>query len=214
MPVAPKPPWRRIGLGVVTLGIAVVALVSWAGRAPVPVPAQPVGQAVVSAPPPAVTTPPAAEVTPAPSPSPAMASSPTLVARASTTRPERARGSTEAATQPLPPPALPASPSPSPRAVQVADAPPLVPSNTAPVSIVSEEFGVLKLTILPSSEVFIDGESQGNVSRHDVKLSPGGHAIRVENPLYRSYLRKVTIQAGTAAELFIDLSVKGVKKTP
>jgi hypothetical protein len=71
---------------------------------------------------------------------------------------------------------------------------------------------VLNLLILPPSDVTIDGNEVGTVSSREVRLPPGPHALRVENPGYLPYDRKVTVRAGVAIDVVIDLSEKGVPR--
>jgi eukaryotic-like serine/threonine-protein kinase len=142
-------------------------------------------------------------------PPPSITAAPTLVRRAAV--PARRVGPTPA------PSREPASSAPPTLAAATRDA--AMPSapvvSTAPKPTPPpEESGVLKLIILPPSEVTIDEGSLGIVSSQDVRLSPGSHDLRVEHPDYLAYKRKVTIRAGTVTDFVLDLSEKGIRKVP
>jgi serine/threonine-protein kinase len=85
---------------------------------------------------------------------------------------------------------------------------------SAPPPTLSEQFGVLNLVVVPPSEVVVDGNPIGVVSSQALRLSPGRHALRVENPGYDPYVRVVTVRAGAATDFVLDLSERGVRKTP
>jgi len=146
--------------------------------------------------------------TPSPT-TPPITAAPTLVRGAAV--PARRVGPTPA------PSREPASSAPPTLAAATRDAamPPAPVVSTAPQPTPpAEESGVLKLIILPPSEVTIDEGSLGIVSSQDVRLSPGSHDLRVEHPDYLAYKRKVTIRAGTVTDFVLDLSEKGIRKVP
>ena len=211
-PSGPRPTpaaLRRVRWPVGVAGVAVlVAIVAFAwSRGTTPLPGELPPPAVASAPPPTVITlaPPLPSPSLAPPPTSTRAPAPTPVPRD-----ERPRASARATAPPSPPPTTLAE-----RAAVIAAAPaPTLPTQIPPpVSTLSEEFGVIKLLVLPPSQVTIDGDVLGIVSAREVRLSAGAHAVTVENPGYLPYKRRVDVSAGTATELFIDLSEKGVPRT-
>ncbi|HEY7411600.1 MAG TPA: serine/threonine-protein kinase [Vicinamibacteria bacterium] len=74
--------------------------------------------------------------------------------------------------------------------------------------------GLLSLVIVPEAEVTVDGISLGLVSRREVPLEPGPHAVRILHPHYQPLQRKVTIRSGVTQRLVLDLSEKAVRREP
>lgn len=200
-PAAPRRVRWPVGVAGVAVLVAIVAFAWSRGTAPLPGELPP--PAVASAPPPTVITlaPPLPSPSLAPPPTSTQAPAPTPVPRD-----ERPRSSARATAPPSPPPSTLAE-----RAAVIAavPAPTLPPQITTPPSTLSEEFGVIRLLVLPPSQVTIDGKSFGEVSRREIRLSAGAHALTVENPGYLPYPRVVNVSAGTAEDLVIDLSEKG-----
>jgi len=102
--------------------------------------------------------------------------------------------------------------------VAPSDAPPspqAAPPETAPAapSKTREEGGSLTLLIVPEAEVTVDGHSIGRVSMRELTLAPGPHVVRVLHPDYEPIQRKLTIRAGVASKLVLDLAEKGIRKT-
>jgi serine/threonine-protein kinase len=146
----------------------------------------------------------------APPPTPAPTSAPlTTPARAS-------RG---ASATPAPTPAASATPLPI-AATKVIPAPhPSAPPTTlaaeaaaAPPTTVAAARGTLALIVVPDAEVEIDDQPIGLVSRRDVALATGPHALRVLHPLYEPLPRRFTIRAGETLTLLLDLQEKGIPK--
>jgi serine/threonine protein kinase len=75
------------------------------------------------------------------------------------------------------------------------------------------ETGVLKLLIVPPSEVTVGADRLGvlNAAR-ELRLAPGDYTVRIVHPEYQPLQRKMTVRAGTTTELVMDLSDKGVKR--
>jgi serine/threonine-protein kinase len=204
---APPPParWRPAAAAVALGVIGLLALAWWRERQPI---ADPPAPAVASAPLPTL----------APAPSTLEAVPPTTLAAPPATtlvthaapRADRPRAS-GAESRPSPVPSAPVptrAPITQPGLIaETASA----PTSTAPPATLSEEFGVLNLLIVPESKVLVDGTDLGLVSRREVRLSAGGHAVEVRNPGYIPYKRVVTIRAGIATELVFDLKEKGIK---
>jgi serine/threonine protein kinase len=178
--------------------VAVGALAWWSAQEPAPV-----ANAAVP-----TTTPATLAARPVETPAPLPTAPP--VVEPSPPRSERLRPAPTAVARVAPPPTtVAASVPPTTRPVQLAV---LSPSPEPPVAS-AEEFGVLKLLVVPPSEVVIDGKSLGVVSTHVLRLAPGSHAVRVENSEYHPYNRKVTVQAGVSDDLVLDLSEKGVRRS-
>jgi serine/threonine protein kinase len=74
--------------------------------------------------------------------------------------------------------------------------------------------GTLTLLIVPEAEVTVDGESIGRVSMRELSLAPGPHTLRVLHPDYQPLQRRLTVRAGVAAKLILDLAEKGIPKNP
>ena len=75
------------------------------------------------------------------------------------------------------------------------------------------ETGVLKLLIVPPSEVTVGADQLGVLSAaRELRLAPGEYSVRIVHPEYQPLHRKMTVRAGTMTELVIDLSDKGVKR--
>ena len=212
-PPAAWPAGRLAAIGSAAVIVAVLAFAGWRGREP-PAGASPPTGAVTNVPSAVATAtpdPPSPSLAPVTMPAPAA----TLALRPPTPAPrvERTRPSASESTRPSPSPlTLAASLAPSPGPARVLEAAPATPVPT-PAPVVSQEFGVLNLLILPPSQVELDDESLGIVSSRAVRLPGGLHSIVVKNPAYNPYNRKVTIRAGTSTDLVIDLSEKGVRST-
>jgi eukaryotic-like serine/threonine-protein kinase len=105
-----------------------------------------------------------------------------------------------------------AEPSPSAPPPSLAAAP-TVRASQQPVADAAAT-GTLRLLIVPWGEVMVDGMALGTVQLRDVPLAAGAHSVRVVHPDYQPLQRKVTIQPGTTVRLVLDLSEKGIRKTP
>jgi serine/threonine-protein kinase len=114
---------------------------------------------------------------------------------------------------PIPPPRR--SPEPAPRESLAARAVPTAPPATvAPARVSPADVGTLSLVIVPAAEVTVDGVSVGTVSRRELLLATGPHALRILHPLYKPLQRKVTIQPRVTQRLVLDLSEKAIPKSP
>jgi serine/threonine protein kinase len=123
------------------------------------------------------------------------------------------------ATPSAPPPTPAATPSASPRSIATAPAAPPSPRAGAPPPATpaprpSPVTGLLRLLVVPESQVSIDGTSLGAVSRRELPLGLGIHTVRVEHPDYQPLQRRVTIRAGDPENLVIDLAEKGIRRRP
>ena len=203
---------RIAGIGSVAVMASVLAFVWWRGQAAPP----PDLPAVSVAPRPAspVSTPPTTVALASPSPS-VPSPEPARIVPARPER-ERARATVVAAHATPPPtlasapPTLASSPGTQPRPAQAASVLESPPPTQAPEPV--EEIGVLSLLVVPPSEVRINGTSVGVISSRELRLPPGAYALRVENPDYHPYNRKVTVQAGAILPVVLDLADKGVRK--
>jgi serine/threonine-protein kinase len=115
-------------------------------------------------------------------------------------------------------PTHPTGSSATPEPVAPSEAPPspqATPPETAPAatSKTREERGSLTLLIVPEAEVTVDEQSIGRVSMRELTLAPGPHVVRVLHPDYEPLQRKLTIRAGVASKLVLDLAEKGIRKT-
>jgi serine/threonine-protein kinase len=157
----------------------------------------------------------AAPVAPTPSPravepSPEPSLAPSLAPAAATATPEPRRP-TIAGTREVPRTSTAHSPVATPSAapptlVALATPPP------APVSPIALDAGVLKLLIVPPSDVTVGPEALGVISTREERLAPGEYTVRIVHPDYHPLQRKITVRAGVTTELMIDLSEKGVRR--
>jgi len=132
---------------------------------------------------------------------------PTPAAKPSSVRalPESAR---EPSGAPSSPPRVVAA-TPAPSALVAAAATPTPPPAVAPAAA---ETGVLKLLIVPPSEVTVGADALGVLSARELRLAPGDYSVRIVHPQYLPLQRKMTVRAGTTTDLVIDLSDKGVRR--
>ena len=72
--------------------------------------------------------------------------------------------------------------------------------------------GVLKLFVVPESQISVDGETMGLMSARELPLSAGSHLVKVLHPDYEPLQRKVTIREGSTTALVLDLAEKGIPK--
>jgi serine/threonine-protein kinase len=119
--------------------------------------------------------------------------------------------------------ASPGRPSPQPAVTSTADAarhPEPTPRPTAtPVPQLRaatrlpelEAAGILRITVVPPSEVTVDGRLVGTVSTQAIDLAPGPHTVRVLHPDYKPLQRIVTIPPGGTFDLALDLAEKGIR---
>jgi tRNA A-37 threonylcarbamoyl transferase component Bud32 len=135
---------------------------------------------------------------------------PTPAARAAAPTPSAKPTAVRAVPVATRPPDPVAPPTPVPSATLVAArATPAPPPTGAPVA---PETGVLKLLIVPPSEVTVGADALGTISTRELRLAPGEYPVRIVHPDYQPLQRKMTVRAGTTTDLVIDLSDKGVKK--
>ena len=96
-------------------------------------------------------------------------------------------------------PLLPWKPEPTPPAATLAAQPP-----PGPVRV--EREGTLRIAVVPWAEVEVDGVKFGvSPPLKPLALSAGTHVVRLLNPAYAPFRRKVTIQPGEATTLSVDL---------
>jgi hypothetical protein len=74
--------------------------------------------------------------------------------------------------------------------------------------------GRLLVTVVPWAYVFVDGQLKGQTPMTSFALSPGPHAVELQNPQYRPYPRKVIIEPGGLFRLSVDLTRDGVSLRP
>jgi serine/threonine-protein kinase len=85
------------------------------------------------------------------------------------------------------------------------------PPGTSEETPAAEARGSLTLLIVPESDVTVDGRPIGRVAMREIMLEPGSHTVRVLNPDYEPLQRKITIRAGVASKLVLDLAEKGIR---
>jgi hypothetical protein len=71
--------------------------------------------------------------------------------------------------------------------------------------------GTLRITVVPPSEVTVDGRLVGTVSTQAIDLAPGPHTVRVLHPDYKPLQRIVTVPPGGTFDLVLDLAEKGIR---
>ena len=114
----------------------------------------------------------------------------------------------------------PAAAAPSAPATPRSDASPPQPAATAPALVVDARVpdlgpltvGTLQLTVVPPSEVTVDGRLVGTVSAQALTLPPGTHVVRILHPDYMPLQRVVTITPGTTFDLPLDLAEKAIRR--
>jgi serine/threonine protein kinase len=91
----------------------------------------------------------------------------------------------------------------SPTASSPADA---VPARGAP--------GFLLVVVSPWADVTIDGEPAGQTPLSRLSLAPGTHTVRLTNPEFQPYPRKVSVRSGETTRLSVNLAEDGVRARP
>ncbi|MET0556169.1 MAG: protein kinase [Vicinamibacteria bacterium] len=209
----PRPalgPRRRPWWPLAAAAIAVVAAgaFAWRGRGghvevTAAVPTVPPPSSAVPRPSPLAVA--SASPTPAP-PAPDLAPTPTVLRptpRASATP----KPAPEGRATPAPQPAATAVPTPVAQAAVLA-----TPTAQPPGEPTAVATGVLKLLVVPPSEVTVGSSALGTISTRELRLAPGEYQVRIVHPDYQPLQRKMTVRIGTTSELVIDLSDKGVRK--
>lgn len=72
--------------------------------------------------------------------------------------------------------------------------------------------GVLALDVRPWAEVEVDGTGVGKTPLEGLTLEPGVHELRLVHPDYRPLRRVVSVEAGGANRLDIDLQWEGLRQ--
>jgi hypothetical protein len=75
-----------------------------------------------------------------------------------------------------------------------------------------EGSGRLRIGVRPWAEVIVDGTSRGTTPLRPLSLSVGVHSVRLVNPDYHPFLRKVAIRDGETTALDVDFRLDGVRK--
>jgi len=152
-------------------------------------------------------------VLPTPVPSLAPASPPAAAVPTTLTTPTAtARAAVEGALPTATP--RPSPPSTTPSRAQSGPAPVPTTLAAAPVPVPVADTGTLTLILVPEAAVVLDDEAIGVVSRRDITLRAGPHALRILHPDYEPLPRRFTIRAGETLSLLLDLQEKGIPKTP
>ena len=202
-------PWWASAVAIVTVAVGAFAL-RGRGEPEVPVAVPPMAPsstvspvptpsplAIGSAQPEPESTPETAAVAPTPA-----AKSPSVRASAIPTR-EPVRASPSA-----PPPVAPSTPPPSSLVAALA-----TPKPQPSVEPAAADTGVLKLLIVPPSEITVGADRLGVLTAaRELRLAPGEYTVRIVHPEYHPLQRKMTVRSGTTSELVLDLSDKGVKR--
>jgi serine/threonine-protein kinase len=192
--------WPWVGLAVVAVGA--VAVIGGSGLWQAPAPERSAAPSSEPTRPAGTPTPPAASPTPT-------TGTVRPDARVVDDRSPGSRAPETAAPRPARPSAAPAgsgssSPSPAPDAAASPAAASAGPSG-------GEPRGSLTLLIVPESDVTIDDRPIGRVAMREIMLEPGSHSVRVLNPDYEPLQRKITVRAGVASKLVLDLAEKGIR---
>ncbi|HVR69267.1 MAG TPA: PEGA domain-containing protein [Vicinamibacteria bacterium] len=72
--------------------------------------------------------------------------------------------------------------------------------------------GRLQIVARPWAHVAVDGRAIGTTPFRPLELPPGEHTVVFTHPEYKPFQRKVTITAGQATRLEIDLSWEAFPK--
>jgi serine/threonine-protein kinase len=106
------------------------------------------------------------------------------------------------------PSAAPAAP-PAPVAPSVAV--PAAPTSAASAAAIGDT-GTLRLLVVPSAEVFIDGTPLGTMTLRTIPILAGTHVIRLRHADFEPLERTVEVKAGAVTRLTIDLGQQAVRK--
>jgi serine/threonine-protein kinase len=195
---------RALVVGLSASVLVALVVVVWQRSAPPPA-VQPQTVGTASAPPTVITTlpaPPSTSLAAAPTPTPAPSPTP---------RGDRSRSPQRAEVRASPPPITQVAAVTEPT-LRLASAPAPPPSTqpVVPSTTLAQATGVLTVTVLPPSEVFIDATSHGVMAAGDIRLPAGKHDIEVRNVGYKPYRRVVVVVEGVRAPFSVDLAVQGV----
>jgi serine/threonine-protein kinase len=195
--------WLWAGAAVPVLAVVVIAGLRSSGPAPSPPSASPIATSPAST---SVAAPLAAPTPMPATPKPAVGSAPR----------QRQRDHVADAIAPQPAPTAP-TPAATPIPLTASVAPPVpspVPQTQAPPSAAPLQTGTLALTVVPEAEVVLDDTSLGTLTRRDITLEAGTHALRVLHADYEPLPRRFTIRPGETLALLLDLQEKGIPKRP
>ena len=128
--------------------------------------------------------------------------------------------SVAAETRPVPTPvptptptAAPQRPGPPVTLAARSSSPPALPTPTAaPPATRAEEQGWLVIVAVPWADVSVDGAPVKTVPLRRLALAPGPHVVRFVHPDYQPLQRTVTVRAGQALNLTVDLPEEAVRK--
>ena len=230
VPPTPTPtrapaPRKRTGLlvGLVSVPLIVVlGLVVYRATAPSPTEPSPSPVPSLAAPTPAA-SPPIVSVTTLAA---AVTTAETLVLHAPEKRPTAApSASTPQPRAILPTPALSppatqaAAPPPSmapvvtePPLTTVATQPPALTEHVATQPTMPPAPGSLRVRVVPSAEVVVDGRPSGRASSMEVRLTPGKHLVVFRHPGFEPLRRVVIVRSGETTDLAVDLRDEAIKR--
>ncbi|NOK38072.1 protein kinase [Corallococcus exercitus] len=78
----------------------------------------------------------------------------------------------------------------------------------------AQDFATLTVATRPWAEVFVDGQSRGYTPRlHELRLAPGAHRLRFDNPLCEPVEEVLEVAAGEAVSREVSLRVRDAEVT-
>ncbi|QSQ25511.1 protein kinase [Pyxidicoccus parkwayensis] len=91
---------------------------------------------------------------------------------------------------------------------------PATPTPTGPAPKEAQGHATLRVVTRPWAEVFVDGESRGYTPRvREVRLTPGAHRLRFDNPLCDALEEDVHVAAGETLSRELTLQVRKAEVT-
>jgi serine/threonine-protein kinase len=76
----------------------------------------------------------------------------------------------------------------------------------------AEEPGWLLVVVTPWAEVTVDGKPAGQTPLTRIPVLPGAHSVVLSHPDFLPYPRRVTLRAGEALKLVVNLETDGVRR--
>ena len=72
--------------------------------------------------------------------------------------------------------------------------------------------GGLQLGVRPYADVLVDDRPMGTTPLGRLSLPAGVHTIRLLNPEYQPFRRKITIRPGETTKLNVNLELDGIRR--